>query len=126
MGDVNGLKMINDALGHGKGDELLLKAARGIQKACRSVDCAARWGGDEFVILLPKTKNEEAEEIVKRIKEQYVKEKIGNLKVSVSFGWETKNNSEEDIMIVLKKAEDYMYEQKIIAKGNAINVSARP
>ena len=125
MGDVNGLKLVNDTFGHEKGDELLIKAAEGIQKVCRSVDCASRCGGDEFIILLPKTKNEEAEEIVKRIHELYQKEKIGNLHVSVSFGWETKRNPEEDIMKILKKAEDYMYEQKIIdnqvIKGNVIN-----
>jgi diguanylate cyclase (GGDEF)-like protein len=125
MGDVNGLKLVNDAFGHEKGDELLLKAANGIQKVCRKVDCAARWGGDEFIILLPKTKYEEVKEIVKRINELYKKEKIGNLNVSVSFGWETKKKPEEDIMKTIKKAEDYMYEQKMIEnqiiKGNVIN-----
>ena len=125
MGDVNGLKLVNDAFGHEKGDELLLKAAEGIQKVCTNVECAARWGGDEFIILLPKTKKVEAEEIIKRINEQYLKQNIGNLHVSVSFGWETKKKSEEDIMKILKKAEDYMYEQKIIenqvVKGNVIN-----
>lgn len=112
MGDVNGLKLVNDAFGHEKGDELLRKAAEGIQKVCRKVDCAARWGGDEFIILLPKTRNEEAKEIVNKIKEQYLKEKVGSSHVSVSFGWETKKDSAEDIMNVLKKAEDYMYEKK--------------
>lgn len=125
MGDVNGLKMANDVFGHEKGDELLLKAARGIKKACRKDDCAARWGGDEFVVLLPKTKKEEAKEFVKRINEQYLKDKVGNLQVSVSFGWETKKNPDENIMKILKKAEDNMYEQKIsekqVIEGNLIN-----
>ncbi|MEL7657174.1 MAG: HD-GYP domain-containing protein, partial [Bacillota bacterium] len=126
MGDVNGLKLVNDAFGHEKGDELLLKAAEAIQKVCRKADCAARWGGDEFIILLPKTKNEEVQEIVKKMNEQFLTDKVGNLQVSVSFGWETKKKPEEDIMKVLKNAEDHMYEQKIIEnqaiKGNVINI----
>ncbi len=59
MGDVNNLKVINDRFGHEKGDELLVKAAEAIHNVCRTDDIAARWGGDEFVILLPKTKNQD-------------------------------------------------------------------
>ncbi|MGE5626634.1 MAG: FIST N-terminal domain-containing protein [Solirubrobacterales bacterium] len=114
MGDVNNLKLVNDVFGHEKGDELLIKVSKGIQHICRKNDCAARWGGDEFVILLPKTSSEEAEDIVKRINAQYFKEQVGNIQVSVSFGWETKKNPEDDIMKILKRAENYMYEHKII------------
>lgn len=125
MGDVNGLKIINDSFGHQKGDELLLKAASGIAKTCRADDVVARWGGDEFVILLPRTRSEEAEEIINRINRQFSKEQFGQLQVSVSFGWDTKNSPEEDILQVLKKAEDYMYEQKqasnLVTRSNAIN-----
>ena len=55
MGDVNGLKLINDSFGHVMGDELLKKVAEVIKKGCRTDDIIARLGGDEFVILLPKT-----------------------------------------------------------------------
>lgn len=114
MGDVNGLKLVNDAFGHEKGDELLLKAASAIRRACRTEDIVARWGGDEFVILLPKTKTEEAGEIVKRIKELYSNEYVNAVRVSIAFGWETKRKPDEDIQKVLKNAEDYMYKRKII------------
>ena len=125
VGDVNGLKLVNDAFGHEKGDEFLLKAASAIQRACRTEDIAARWGGDEFVILLPKTKTEDAGEIVKRIKELYSKEHVNAVRVSIAFGWETKRKSDEDILQVLKNAEDYMYKHKIIEnegqRNNRIN-----
>jgi PAS domain S-box/diguanylate cyclase (GGDEF) domain/uncharacterized domain HDIG len=114
IGDVNGLKLVNDAFGHSKGDELLQKAATAIQRACRADDIVARWGGDEFVILLPKTKTEEAEEIVTRIKKQYANEYVNALRVNISFGWDTKNKPDEDILQKLKSAEDYMYKHKII------------
>lgn len=125
IGDVNGLKLVNDAFGHDKGDELLQKAAAFIKSACRIEDIVARWGGDEFVILLPKTKTEEAEEIVKRIKDMYSNIYINALSVSISFGWDTKRKPDEDILKVLKSAEDYMYKHKIIEnkgmRSNTIN-----
>lgn len=125
MGDLNGLKLANDAFGHNAGDELLQKAALAIQAACRAEDIVARWGGDEFVILLPKTKIEEAEEIVKRIKEQYLDIGINAIRLSIAFGWDTKTKTDEDIIKVLKSAEDYMYKHKFIEsegmKGNLIN-----
>lgn len=114
MGDVNILKQVNDTLGHEKGDKLLIKVARGMQKVCRKDDYVIRWGGDEFVILLPKTKYEEAEEIVNRINKQYRNKRVGNFQISVSFGWETKRNLKENIGNILKKAEANMYEEKII------------
>ena len=93
MGDVNGLKLLNDAFGHAKGDELLLKASDGIKNTCREQDIAARWGGDEFVVLLPKTDSETAAEIVRSINERYQHDEVGNLQVSVSFGWDTKKQA---------------------------------
>ncbi|HBW35027.1 PocR ligand-binding domain-containing protein [Desulfosporosinus sp. BICA1-9] len=125
IGDVNGLKLVNDAFGHDKGDELLQEAAKAIQSACRTDDIVARWGGDEFVILLPKTNKEEAEKIVKRIKELYANVLVNAVRVSISFGWETKGKTDEDILKVLKSAEDAMYKYKVIAnegmRGNTIN-----
>ncbi|SPF56384.1 Diguanylate cyclase and metal dependent phosphohydrolase (fragment) [Candidatus Desulfosporosinus infrequens] len=125
MGDVNGLKIINDAFGHDKGDELLQKAAAAIKSACRADDIVARWGGDEFVILLPKTNTEEAEKIVKRIKKLYSNEYVNAIRVSISLGWDTKKTTDEEINIVLKSTEDYMYKHKILEnegmRGNTIN-----
>jgi diguanylate cyclase (GGDEF)-like protein/PAS domain S-box-containing protein len=113
MGDVNGLKLINDSFGHAMGDELLKKVAEVIRFGCRADDIIARLGGDEFVILLPKTNAFEADEIIKRIKEKALKEKVGSMDISISFGCETKINEQEKIQDIFKKAEDYMYKKKL-------------
>lgn len=113
MGDVNGLKLINDSFGHAIGDELLKMVAEVIRSACRVDDIIARLGGDEFVILLPKTQAFEAEQIIKRITDLSLSEKLGFIDISISFGYETMNNKEEKIQEIFKKAEDNMYKKKL-------------
>ncbi|MGC4019585.1 MAG: GGDEF domain-containing protein [Muricomes sp.] len=61
MGDVNSLKLTNDIFGHASGDMLLKKAADAMRQVSRENDVVARWGGDEFVLLMPKTDEKEAE-----------------------------------------------------------------
>jgi diguanylate cyclase (GGDEF)-like protein/putative nucleotidyltransferase with HDIG domain len=129
MGDVNGLKLVNDAFGHEKGDELLCKAAAAILSACRKDDVVARWGGDEFVILLPKTGSREAEDIVNRMRASHAEEHVNAVRVSLSYGWETKTALDEGLPHLLKRAEDYMYKHKIIEneglRNNAITTIIR-
>jgi diguanylate cyclase (GGDEF)-like protein len=55
MADIDGLKQVNDAFGHAAGDELIVRAADSLRKACRKEDVLCRIGGDEFVVLLPRT-----------------------------------------------------------------------
>lgn len=125
MADLNGLKLINDSFGHAMGDELLKKVAEVMLKGCRADDIIARLGGDEFVILLPKTDNYETDMIIKRIKDIALKEKVGSIDLSVSFGWETKYSDEEKIQDIFKKAEDHMYKKKLFEspsmRGKTIN-----
>jgi diguanylate cyclase (GGDEF)-like protein/PAS domain S-box-containing protein len=113
MGDINGLKLINDSFGHAAGDELLKKTAYSMKQFFREDDIIARLGGDEFVILLPKTDAIEAEKIIQRIRDYISKEKVMNIDLSVSFGFETKRTKEETIIDSLKKAEDSMYRVKL-------------
>ncbi|MEI8215960.1 MAG: HD domain-containing phosphohydrolase [Eubacteriales bacterium] len=113
MGDVNGLKLINDSFGHQKGDELLKKVADIIKKGCRADDIVARLGGDEFVIILPKTDELETSKVIDRIKYLALNEKVDSVGVSISFGFETKNSEEENIQRIFKDAEDDLYRKKL-------------
>ncbi|MFA6850613.1 MAG: diguanylate cyclase, partial [Selenomonadaceae bacterium] len=118
MGDVNGLKLVNDSFGHTMGDELLRKVAEAIKKGCRAGDIIARLGGDEFVIILPKTAGIEAKKVIKRIWEGASKEKVSSLTISISFGYATKKNEKENIQDIFKKAEDHMYKHKVYEKSS--------
>lgn len=113
MFDVNGLKLTNDAFGHQTGDKLLQIVAETINSMCREDDIISRIGGDEFILLLPKTSYAETEAIINRIYRELEQTSLNDIVISVSVGWETKN-SDEDIMEVYARAEEHMYRKKLI------------
>ncbi len=118
MGDLNNLKLVNDTYGHPRGDELLIEAGEIIKNSCREEDIVARWGGDEYVILLPNTSLKTSERICKRIVNK-AKESKGDLIVSISLGCASKDDSSKDIFKVLNKAENRMYKNKITNRKSA-------
>lgn len=116
MADVNGLKLTNDIFGHAFGDELLEKITKVLRNVCRADDIIARWGGDEFILLLPNTTYDEAEAIGKRIKEQFANERVKSMKGSISIGLDVKTDMAQDITQVLTSAEEKMYIAKTLER----------
>ncbi len=113
MADVNGLKMINDSLGHQQGDKLLKSAARIIKGTCREEDIIGRWGGDEFVILLPETTEKDADKIINRIKYKCENEE-SEIPISIAMGRATKQNQNKKLDELLQEADHKMYRKKSI------------
>ena len=113
MGDLNGLKIINDSYGHEKGDQMLIETAKMLKEVLRDEDILARHGGDEFTILLPKTSKKEAQKIVKRIDNKDRKVGKDQIPISIGLGVATKKKSSEDIREILKEADNNMYNNKL-------------
>ncbi len=115
VADLNGLKFINDSLGHACGDRALQAAAETIRQSCRRQDLAARWGGDEFVILLPDTSQDDVVKILRRIEKAAGATQIGELglPLSMALGWATRISPDEDIEMVIGEAENRMYRDKL-------------
>ncbi len=118
--DINGLKMTNDIFGHTAGDELIKKSAEIIKQSCRQDDVIARVGGDEFIILLPKTEKENAQKVLNRIRAGFSDARIEAIKCSISLGLDIKRNPHQPLDEVLANAENAMYKDKTM-KRKVIN-----
>lgn len=116
--DLDRFKHINDSLGHLVGDEVLVEAARRIDRACRKEDFVARLGGDEFVVVLDDLDSETAagrvaEKIVQAFAEPIVLQDRGELYVTPSIGIQVFPEAvDEGVADLLKHADSAMYEAK--------------
>ncbi len=118
MADLNGLKVINDTYGHSTGDKVIRKSAWVLKETCRDEDIIVRWGGDEFLILLPQTSEQDAKSICDRIIKKCSYTYLGEINISMSLGVSCKQSTEEDFEKVLKRADDNMYINKRIYYKN--------
>ena len=118
MGDVNGLKLINDGFGHSQGDELLINISKILKSCCRDEDVISRIGGDEFGIILPQTDSKSAQQICGRISDAcngYVLQG-SQIYLSISLGYATKEISTEKIDSIIMTAEENMSMHKLLER----------
>lgn len=120
IGDVDGLKLINDGFGYTSGDQLLIEAGKILKQGCREEDVISRIGGDEFCILLPQTTGEQAREIGRRIQKlcehSALEVGTGAIKVSISVGYDTKTRMDESLSSVIVNAENAMRRRKLLER----------
>jgi diguanylate cyclase (GGDEF)-like protein/PAS domain S-box-containing protein len=122
VGDVNGLKLTNDVFGHTVGDEILKVVAETLKMNVRDCDVLARWGGDEFVILLPNITEMACEIICERIENSSMESEKLPVTPTISLGHATANKLEEGYKTTLKSAEEMMYRSKL-QENNSIRNS---
>ena len=114
MVDINGLKVINDTLGHYEGDKLLQHFASLLNSISRKGDVITRLGGDEFAILLPSTTSQEAHRICERIRKICEEDSIKPicLRPSIALGDATQKGEYQNTEALLKEADKRMYQDK--------------
>ena len=122
MGDVNGLKLVNDTFGHVAGDNLIIKTANIIKSACENNELIFRWGGDEFIILIPKGSEYICENLINKIKIDLSNNKNKSLSLNMAMGYSIIRDCESSIDNALKEAENKLYREKILV-GKSIRSS---
>lgn len=120
--DMDGLKLTNDVFGHQQGDVLLVTIANIMKQCCRPIDIIARWGGDEFLIVLPQANNVLCKQICECIQSACAQTTNNSIKVSAAIGWATKMKGSFRFAEMFSEAEHRMYSDKL-AKRAAVQQS---
>ena len=117
IGDINGLKLINDAFGHEIGDNMIIRTAELLKNNIRNTDILSRTGGDEFAIFLPNTSNDVVQKVVDRITMDSMEinsdTNYPTMKISISLGFSTRESMNDSVEDTIKLAEDDMYKNKL-------------
>jgi diguanylate cyclase (GGDEF)-like protein len=109
--DLDDFKQVNDQLGHQAGDRCLQTFGERLKKATRGSDVAGRWGGDEFLAILPECKSEEVQYVLKRLTGPDVGPNGEKLPVQYSAGWADYSPG-ESVSSFLKRADTALYADK--------------
>jgi two-component system cell cycle response regulator len=115
--DIDRFKSINDAHGHDGGDKVLREFARRLRKNVRGIDLACRFGGEEFVIVMPDTDQEVAEKVAERIRAEIEREAFAlvgdtNVRVTASVGVSGVRHGADTVESLMKRADLALYEAK--------------
>jgi len=125
LGDVDRFKMINDRYGHEIGDQTLCEIAACIRRALREYDLCGRWGGEEFLIVLPETRITDAAQVVERVRAEIERIALPTVReplaVTASFGL-TEYRSGENLSDTVNRADVALYRAKAAGRNRIDSV----
>lgn len=120
--DIDLFKSVNDNYGHHVGDQLIILVARTLREQCRKVDTLARWGGEEYLVLLPETNTGEALASANRIREAFAARSVstekGPIQATISVGVASIRGS-ESIDRLLQRSDEALYRAKSEGRNRA-------
>ena len=117
LGDINGIKIVNDTFGYLEGDKVIKKISKTLSKVCEDIGTIFRWGGDEFIILLPNSSDLQCTYLMNRIHELCDYTTCGDINLSMcqaySIIYEGKNVNK-----AIEEVEDKVYKQKLLSSDS--------
>jgi diguanylate cyclase (GGDEF)-like protein len=121
MADLDGFKNVNDTYGHDAGDRVLKAIGQFLQQNIRDVDVVARYGGDEFVIMIPEAAQDAAYILSERLRKQFSKLKLENMPpITISLGIATYPLDGTELEDLIKKADSAMYAAKRAGRNKVV------
>lgn len=121
--DIDNFKIVNDTLGHDAGDEVLKNISSIITTSIRPLNVAARWGGEEFVILLPNTESNDAKTVAERLRKNVENNATSyestKLNITITLGCTTSKNN-ESLNELLLAADNALYKGKDKGKNQTV------
>src|ERR687898_244129 len=128
--DLDRFKLINDTHGHDGGDDVLREFARRLRKNVRGIDLACRFGGEEFVVVMPDTDGEVAEKVAERIRAEIalMPFAVGHdgktIEVTVSVGVSSLKRGADTVEALMKRADMALYEAKTAGRNRVVAKAA--
>jgi two-component system cell cycle response regulator len=128
--DLDRFKSVNDQYGHDGGDEILREFARRLRKNVRGIDLACRFGGEEFVVVMPDTDPEIAEKVAERVRAEIAQTpfQIGSagatMNITVSVGVSSLRRGADSVENLMKRADVALYEAKTGGRNRVVAKAA--
>ena len=112
MADIDNFKTINDSYGHQVGDHVLKVVSHRIRNTVRAYDILGRYGGEEFLIIMPDTSLDDARGLAERIRTRVKEEQISNITITISLGVVCVQESDRSVDDIIRRADENLYKAK--------------